>query len=149
MKYFLTVFLLFVVACTEVAPESYDVYGESSDPSAAIAIEAVVADSPVYTNQMVSVSGTVHAVCQMDGCWLTLQGIDGESVRVDVARTTDGDYAFTVPADISGRRAIARGMLEVDDIDAATQQHYNSDAGMDLVPSSFSMVASGVMIVSQ
>ncbi len=149
MRYAFLLLLLIPVACTETAPENFDVYGESAMVHAAVAVEAVVADSALYTGELVSLAGTVHAVCQMKGCWLTLQGLGGESIRVDVARTESGDYAFTVPTDISGRHAIARGILQQDNSDAATQHHYREDAGMAMGQSSLSMVATSVMIAPQ
>ncbi len=148
MKYTLLVLILVVAACTKT-PERYDVYGEPAFAPAAIAVEAVLADSTLYTGKVVTLAGTVHAVCQMKGCWLTLQSLDGQSVRVDVARTDDGDYAFTVPKDISGRHAIARGILQKAHTDAATQHHYDEDAGGTMLPSKLSMVADGVMIAPQ
>lgn len=148
MKYW-TLLLILPLACTDVAPVSYEVYGDAFLPEAAVAVEAVVADSALYTNQVVSLSGTVHAVCQMAGCWLNLQGLAGANIRVDVTRTADGDYAFTVPTDISGSRALAHGLVQQDRTDAATQHHYNSDAGVPVAPTSLSMVASGVMIAPQ
>ena len=141
--------LFLPLACMQAGPEAYDVYGEPANALAAIAVEAVVADSALYLGEVVGLVGTVHDVCQMKGCWLTLQGIEGEQVRVDVARTAAGDYAFTVPTGIGGRRAIARGVLRQDSMDAATRHHYQADAAGAMHPYGLSMVASGVMIASQ
>lgn len=59
-------------------------------------------------------AGTVHEVCQMDGCWLMLRGLDtGDGIRVNVEQTEAGEYAYTVPTDIGGRYAVAVGSLTI------------------------------------
>jgi len=149
MRYTLLLTILTLMACAAPAPEGYDIYGEPVSAHAAIAVEAVIADSALYNGDVVAVAGTVHAVCQMKGCWLTLQSLEGQSIRVDVARTGSGDYAFTVPTDISGRHAIAQGILQQDRADAAMQHHYSQDAGMAMQRGSLAMMATGVMVAPQ
>ena len=131
------------------APEEFEVYGEPTLAATAVAVDVVIAEQEHHVNSDVTVEGTVHAVCQMDGCWLTLQSLDGESIRVDVARTDGGDYAFTVPTDISGRRVVAHGLLSIDDSDAATMREYSQDAGETMQPAALSMVARGVMVAPE
>ena len=149
MRLTLILLLLLAVGCADTVPADHDAYGEPVMALSAVAVEAVVADSALYVGEDVTMAGTVHAVCQMKGCWLTLQGIGGEHVRVDVARTESGDYAFTVPTDVSGRRAVARGRLQHNRIDSATQHHYSEDAGQAMDVASLSMVAYGVLIAPQ
>ncbi len=139
------VLLLFGQACSREMPEGYDTYGEAVPVESAVAVDAVIADHEAHVGEVVTTIGTVHAVCQMRGCWLTLKGMDDESIRVDVPRDED-DYVFTVPTDISGRRAVARGILVQDDADAAAMHHYNEDSEGALGPFRLSMVASGIMV---
>ena len=136
-----------LIACTQTMPEVYDTYGEEAKVSSAVAVDAVIADSIRFVGTNVTMAGTVHAVCQMKGCWLTLQSLQGESIRVDVARTDEGSYAFTVPTDISGRYAIAHGFLKANTMNEADHQHMAEESDLPLQWASLSMVAAGVMVV--
>ena len=68
----------------------------------------------------------------MAGCWLTLQTGDGNNVRILVARKESGDYAFTVPKDISGRRVVVQGTLAEETLLEGTQRHLAEDAGREV-----------------
>ncbi len=145
MKY-TTLFLLLAAACSSPqAEEPYDAYGESFDAMAAVPVEAVLAERDMYLDGHVSVEGTVHAVCQMQGCWLMLRSHGGEDLRVDVARTEGGEYAFTVPAHISGRRAVARGWLSDASTTDAHEHHLAQEGGGG---AALALSASGVMVAT-
>jgi len=150
MRYATLFFLLMLTACARTAssPE-YEIYGAFFLAPSAVAVEAVMAEQALYVDKEVVVSGTVHAVCQQVGCWLTLQSLHGDLMRVEVPRTEDGAYACTVPTDISGRHAVAKGTVRLDDADAAAQHHYDEDASVPMAPTSLAMVATGVMIASK
>ena len=107
----------------------YDVYGESFSDEGAVPVQAVVAEREAYLGRSVKIEGTVAEVCQMAGCWLTLQTGDGNNIRILVARKEDGNYAFTVPKDISGRRVVVQGMLAEETLLEGTQRHLAEDAG--------------------
>ncbi len=136
------VFLLFLgclllAACRNEPPAEpaspYDAYGAALTDEGAMPVQAVVAQRERYVGQTVKVEGTVAAVCQARGCWLTLQTTDGENVRVVVPRTEDGsDYVFTVPKDISGRRVVVEGTLAEETLSAAAHHHMAEDAGADI-----------------
>ncbi len=116
------------------APEAdaltpYDVYGETFSDEGAVPVQAVVAERHHYLGRAVKIEGTVVEVCQMAGCWLTLQTGDGDNIRILVARKENGDYAFTVPKDISGRRVVVQGMLAEETLLEGTQRHLAEDAG--------------------
>lgn len=92
-----------------------------------VPVDAVVAEPELYMERTIAVSGTVHEVCQMAGCWLMLRALDNSAgVRVHVNRTDDGSYVFTVPKDISGQYAIAYGTVQP--IDMESEAHYQKDA---------------------
>ncbi|NNE35688.1 MAG: DUF4920 domain-containing protein [Rhodothermales bacterium] len=82
----------------------------------------------------VTLVGEVREVCQMAGCWLTMDGsIEGSeepapTIRIAVARDDSGSYVFTVPKDISGRTAYVTGFVESQEVDAETLEHYEEDA---------------------
>lgn len=143
MKYITIMFCLILAACGRTEVRSDEIYGMPSDAFDSIPLEAVVSEPESYTDRPVRVAGTVHEVCQMDGCWLMLRGTDSkDGIRVTAEIADDGGYTFTVPTDISGRHAIAFGTITVPDMDA--EAHYQQDT-----PSRtplLSMVAAGVRI---
>ena len=130
----------------------YDVYGERFSDEGAVPVQAVVAERQEYLGRSVKIEGTVAEVCQMAGCWLTLQTGDGNNIRILVARKEDGNYAFTVPKDISGRRVVVQGMLAEETLLEGTQRHLAQDAGRTvddetLVPKAeLQVTAQGVLI---
>ncbi len=130
----------------------YDVYGEPFSDEGAVPVQAVVAEREAYLGRAVKIEGTVAEVCQMAGCWLTLQTGDGNNIRILVARKEDGNYAFTVPKDISGRRVVVQGMLAEETLLEGAQQHLAEDAGRavddeTLTPATeLQMTAQGVLI---
>ncbi len=130
----------------------YDVYGEAFSVEGAVPVQAVVAERHHYLGRAVKIEGTVAEVCQMAGCWLTLQTGDGDNIRILVARKENGDYAFTVPKDISGRRVVVQGMLAEEILLEGTQRHLAQDAGrtvddQTLVPKAeLQVTAQGVLI---
>ncbi len=130
----------------------YDVYGESFSDEGAVPVQAIVAEREEYLGRSVKIEGTVAEVCQMAGCWLTLQTGDGNNIRILVARKEDGNYAFTVPKDISGRRVVVQGMLAEETLLEGTQRHLAEDAGRavddeTLAPKTeLQMTAQGVLI---
>ena len=113
-------------------PTPYDVYGETFSDEGAVPVQAVVAEREAYLGKSVKIEGTVSEVCQMAGCWLTLQAGNGDNIRILVARTEAGNYAFTVPKDISGRRVVVQGMLAEETLLEGTQRHLAQDAGREV-----------------
>jgi hypothetical protein len=77
------------------------------------------------TGQMVRVSGTVSAVCQKAGCWMTLQ--DGSAE----ARIFTREHKFFMPKDIVGKRAEVEGNLRVNAVSAGFAKHLAEDGGKD------------------
>lgn len=134
------------------ASSPYEVYGEAFPDEGAMPVQAVVAEREQYIGKNVKVEGTVAEVCQMAGCWLTLQTGDGNNVRILVARKENGDYAFTVPKDISGRRVVVQGTLDEETLLEGTQRHLAEDAGVEVDEASLEpktelqLTAQGVLI---
>ena len=130
----------------------YDVYGEAFSVEGAVPVQAVVAERHHYLGRAVKIEGTVAEVGQMAGCWLTLQTGDGDNIRILVARKENGDYAFTVPKDISGRRVVVQGMLAEETLLEGAQRHLAEDAGravddQTLTPTTeLQVTAQGVLI---
>ncbi len=97
----------------------------------------------------VKLDGTILEVCQMKGCWMTVETGKGEEIRV-----TFKDYGFFVPKDAAGKKAVFEGEAKMETVDVATLKHYAEDAGkskeeIDTITepeTKLTFVASGVVI---
>ena len=94
----------------------------SKDPKVVDSCGAAVVDED---GQTVRVSGTVAAVCQKAGCWMTLQ--DGTAE----ARIFTREHKFFMPKDIVGKRAEVEGKLRSKTVSAAFAKHLAEDGGKD------------------
>lgn len=74
--------------------------------------------------QQIKLAATVNEVCQMKGCWMTLDLENGEEVRVRFK-----DYEFFVPKNASGKTAVVQGRAYYDEVSVETLRHYAEDAG--------------------
>lgn len=147
--------LVVMAACQSGAPdaasEDAQTYGETGGIANAAMASAVANAPDDHLDQTVTVEGRVTQVCQRKGCWLALD-TGAAPIRVHVARTETGDYAFTVPTDISGAQATVRGTLRRVTLDAATHQHMAEDAGDDAPvepkpTTELQIIADGIIIV--
>ncbi len=66
----------------------------------------------------------VDAVCQVKGCWMTVNLEDGTTARVKFK-----DYGFFMPKNIAGKEVIVNGLAYVDEVSVAEQRHFAEDAG--------------------
>jgi hypothetical protein len=100
----------------------------------------------------VKLDGTILEVCQMKGCWMTVETGKGEEIRV-----TFKDYGFFVPKDAAGKKAVFEGEAKMETVDVATLKHYAEDAGkskeeIDAITepeTKLTFVASGVEIAEK
>lgn len=74
--------------------------------------------------QHVKFTAKVNDVCQMKGCWMTLDLENGDQVMVRFK-----DYEFFVPKDASGQTAVVEGRAYYDEVSVETLRHYAEDAG--------------------
>lgn len=98
--------------------------GEKFDNSAPISMadlnEKMKSGGPVEA----TVTAPVSAVCQVKGCWMTLQNPGGEDVRV-----TFKNYAFFVPKDSKGKTAVIHGTASMDTTSVEELKHFAEDDG--------------------
>ena len=101
----------------------------------------------------VTLKGTVEAVCQAKGCWMTMKMPDGQDMRIKFK-----DYGFFVPKDIVGKTAIIKGEMNLKTIPVEEQRHYAEDGGMSREEAekkftkekkSYEFLAEGVMVEIQ
>ena len=71
------------------------------------------------------VSGEVTGVCQMKGCWMTVNVGNNQEMMVRFK-----DYGFFVPKDITGQTVVIEGEALMDTVSVEDQQHYAEDAGL-------------------
>ena len=94
----------------------------AADP---LSVDAVVARAGELDGKSVLVAGRVSAVCQMEGCWLTLASEqNGPEVRIKMK-----DHAFVVPKDLAGSKVVAEGVLRNKVTSVAELKHLAEDAG--------------------
>jgi hypothetical protein len=134
-----------------VATTDYEPFGDPITPDEAVPVTTVAEAPSAYVGKTVKLEGTVSEVCQAKGCWFTLQAPQGRNVRLMVPRDDDGNYAFTMPTDISGRTVIVEGTLTEETLSEETQRHLAEDAGEpiegDVAPrTELQMIPQGVLL---
>jgi uncharacterized protein DUF4920 len=118
--------------------KEYDSFGEMISPDDAIPAQLVVAEGAALIGQSVKIEGRISQVCQGNGCWLTLQVVDGPVIRINVPTGDDGAFLYAFPKEASGRRAILSGVLESEG--AAESE----DGGLD--QSAYTLTATGALL---
>ncbi len=101
------------------------------------------------SSESVQFKGKVSSVCQVKGCWMVVDLINDEQVRI-----TFKDYGFFVPTDIVGKEVVVNGQAEVSEISEEDQRHYARDEGLseqeiNAIRGSkrtYTLVADGVML---
>ena len=124
-------------------------YGEVLSDAKAIKATKLAKTMQGKEAMQVKLDGTIVEVCQMKGCWMTVETSKGEAIRV-----TFKDYGFFVPKDAAGKKAVFEGEAKIETVDVATLKHYAEDAGkskeeIDAITESetkLTFVASGVKI---
>jgi hypothetical protein len=126
-KALLLLALPILFSCNSNAPavvSGADFIGEKFDDAAPITMaelnEKMKAGGPIEA----TLKATVTAVCQVKGCWMTLQNPSGEDVRI-----TFKDYAFFVPKDSKGKTAIIHGTASMDTTTVEELKHFAEDDG--------------------
>ncbi|MDX1531279.1 MAG: DUF4920 domain-containing protein [Rhodothermales bacterium] len=116
---------------TALPPEGAFVAVGDEIPLEGVALDlAALAEDPgAYAGERVRVAGTVNKVCQMRGCWLTLENPVGDPVRVLVPKDEEGNYAYTFPTDLGPQRVVLEGVARVETLDVETQRHLAEDEG--------------------
>ena len=66
----------------------------------------------------------IKSVCKKKGCWMNMPLANGKEVFVKFK-----DYAFFVPLNADGSKAIVSGKAFIDEVSVAELRHYAQDAG--------------------
>ena len=99
-------------------------FGETIDTQDAIKASQIITTLADQSSMQTKVKGTVQEVCQMKGCWMTMDLGNEQSMRI-----TFKDYGFFVPKNSSGKKAVIQGELKKETTSVATLKHYAKDAG--------------------
>ena len=74
----------------------------------------------------VQVEGTIKAVCQKKGCWMTIVSDDASKQSMMVKFK---DYGFFMPLDCTGKTVIMQGNAYTETTSVDELRHYAEDAG--------------------
>lgn len=97
-------------------------YGETFDIEGAITLDQAMVEIADKDSLVVKVRGEVNGVCQVKGCWMTMNSGD-QDMRVKFK-----DYAFFVPKGCSGKVAYVDGVMRREEVSVADQKHLLEDA---------------------
>ncbi len=99
-------------------------YGEEITVDGAEELAAIMDDVAPGDSVAVKIKGTINATCAMKGCWMNLDGPEGD------VRVTFKDYGFFVPKEgMEGNEAVVEGIAVKTVTDVETLKHYAKDAG--------------------
>ena len=133
-----------------VLTDGMNQFGEVISADNAMSIEEALDQYPLDEPQEVKLTGTIGSVCQAKGCWMTLSGEDSEE---DIFIKFK-DYAFFVPKNAGGQRAVVSGLLSLEETSVDELRHYAEDEGkseeeiaaITAPKKEWKMMASGVLI---
>jgi len=124
------VLVAFAMSLTSCAPKAahdgWSHYGADVDAHAVQQISiGAIRELPATTADGISkLEGTVHEVCVVKGCWMTLRDEAGTEVLVRFR-----DYGFFVPRNATGRQAWVVGTPQHQTLSVEALQHLAHDAG--------------------
>lgn len=117
--------LLFVLLLTGLAMNAQQKFGSEVNKSTVKNASEIPGMLGAVTEiKDITITGTVDAVCQAKGCWITMDIGNGQTMRVKFK-----DYAFFMPKDCSGKKITMTGTAFVKEISVAEQKHLAEDAG--------------------
>lgn len=121
--------VLFIASCSgqkaEFTTEGANFFGDKISDDGAIALTTAVNQLTTQDTALLTISGTIEEVCQAKGCWMTLQANeDSDNVFIKFL-----DYAFFVPKDAAGKKAVVKGKVYNNITSVDELQHYAEDKG--------------------
>lgn len=112
---------MLIIAC-ETKKNEYDSFGKAITNRGTVDIKTLINEISDQS-QTFKVKGTIGAVCQMRGCWITLKNDRNVNIRV-----TFKDYGFFVPKDVSGEEVIIEGTASRELLEENIAKHYANDS---------------------
>jgi uncharacterized protein DUF4920 len=124
MKKLLVPMVLMLLVFGTMQTLAQDYYGEKITNSGAINADELVLKMTDQKEMDTKVEGKVVDVCQVKGCWMTMQLPDGNTMRVSFK-----DYEYFVPKDIGGKIVVIKGTASIKTTPVDELQHYAEDKG--------------------
>lgn len=145
----LLILVLFIVTPFVVKAQSF---GDKLSDRKAIPATTLTKALGDQEAMQVKIEGEIKEVCQMKGCWMTVDAGNGTEIRV-----TFKDYGFFVPKDAAGKKVVFEGEAKYETVDVKTLQHIAEDAGksqdeIDAITTpetKLTFVATGVEIIGK
>ena len=102
-------------------------FGAAIDETGSITMDSLLASIEVGNGAVenVKVEGLIEKACQAKGCWMTIDGGNGKTMRVSFK-----DYAFFVPKNCGGKTAIMQGRAYLDTTSVEDLRHFAQDEGV-------------------
>lgn len=120
--------VLFIASCSgqkaEFKSEGANYFGAKISEEGALAMSEAVAKLTTVDTAVIKISGTIEEVCQAKGCWMTLQADRADNVFIKFL-----DYAFFVPKDAAGKKAVVEGTVYNNVTSVDELRHYAEDKG--------------------
>ncbi len=107
-----------------VMAQQAEKFGADISESGALQPAQFITEMNGKVEEHLKLTAKVNDVCQMKGCWMTLDLENGDQVMVRFK-----DYEFFVPKDASGKTAVVEGRAYYDEVSVETLRHYAEDAG--------------------
>ena len=99
-------------------------FGDTIETAGALSPEALLEQLKTSDSIAATVEAPIDGVCQAKGCWMDLNMGNGQTMTVRFK-----DYAFFVPMDATGKKAVVSGYVKVDTLSVDWLKHKASDAG--------------------
>ncbi len=122
---FMTLLLLSCGPNVKFAQEGANFFGEKITSEGARPVGVIAKEVNSQDTIQVLVEGTINEVCKAKGCWMTLEN-EGDDNPVFIRFK---DYAFFVPKDAGGKKAIVQGKLYTTITSVEELQHFAEDKG--------------------
>ena len=114
------------LACAQEAPSNEGIYGAGIMNEQYLDLDGVITALAGKDTVHTTLKATVSEVCQVKGCWMTLNSSndDGEEMLVRFK-----DYGFFVPKDLGGHNVLVEGKAYRSVTSVEELRHYAEDAG--------------------
>ena len=117
----ITLIVVFLATASFVQAQNF---GEELSDTKAVKATTLTKSMQGKETMQVKLKGEINEVCQMKGCWMTVDAGNDTKIRV-----TFKDYGFFVPKDAAGKTAVFEGEAKFETVDVKTLKHYAEDAG--------------------
>ena len=110
----------------EFTKEGQNIFGASITSEGAKSLNSIAFNGSSNDTLDIKLSGIINEVCQAKGCWMTLESEENMDEQVFIKFK---DYAFFVPKNAGGKKAIVKGKLFAEVTSVDELRHYAEDKG--------------------